>query len=387
MDKHIFMYQIKVLLRKRTLLFWNLMFPIILGTLFYFAFSNTNKAQFFSSIPVAVVYEKGADQNFKTVLEAVSKSDNNKQNAGTSEQLFSLHIVSDEKEAKELLSGGKIEGYILAGTAEKLVIKENGYNQTIIKSFLDRYLQRSAIIQDIMTESNGQADAQKISDVLGMSNRVQALDFAKGKVDYILIAFYSLLAMGAMNGSSMGIHMIAKLQANQSTKAARSNMGPISKHKLFFSNLAALYLISIIMNAIIFLYVHFALHVSFGNDYLHILITLFLSVLTGISFGTAIGCIVKEKESVKISISTSLIMLGAFLSGMMSVGIKYEVQQHAPLLAKINPLNLITDAYYAVYYYKTYTRFWENIATLTLITVLFLGITIIVYRRQQYESL
>jgi len=181
--------------------------------------------------------------------------------------------------------------------------------------------------------------------------------------------------------------MIAKLQANQSTKAARSNMGPISKHKLFFSNLAALYLISIIMNAIIFLYVHFVLHVSFGNDYLHILITLFLSVLTGISFGTAIGCIVKEKESVKISISTSLIMLGAFLSGMMALNIKYEVQQHAPILAKINPLNLITDAYYALYYYKTYTRFWENIATLTLITVLFLGITIIVYRRQQYESL
>ena len=47
-------YNIIVKLRNFDTLFWPLLFPLILGTLFYFAFGNMEEADF-ETVPVAVV--------------------------------------------------------------------------------------------------------------------------------------------------------------------------------------------------------------------------------------------------------------------------------------------------------------------------------------------
>ncbi len=59
---HEFVYEIRRLLRQKEELFWMLMFPVILGTLFYFAFGSINNTtENFHTIPVAVCRENGAD--------------------------------------------------------------------------------------------------------------------------------------------------------------------------------------------------------------------------------------------------------------------------------------------------------------------------------------
>jgi ABC-2 type transport system permease protein len=87
MFAHIFINRLKCLLRDRVTMFWTLMFPIILATLFNMALSNISSAETFKAIDIAVVddanYQK--DQYFKVVLNEVSKGDN---------RLFNLNVTS-----------------------------------------------------------------------------------------------------------------------------------------------------------------------------------------------------------------------------------------------------------------------------------------------------
>ena len=54
-----YVYRLKRLLRMRTLFFWSIVFPLLLGTVFKVAFSDaTNKDWGFVTIPVAVVAEE-----------------------------------------------------------------------------------------------------------------------------------------------------------------------------------------------------------------------------------------------------------------------------------------------------------------------------------------
>ena len=55
---HIFKYSMLSDLRVKSLNFWILLFPIILGTLFSLAFGNFSNSEKFKSIPVAIVEEK-----------------------------------------------------------------------------------------------------------------------------------------------------------------------------------------------------------------------------------------------------------------------------------------------------------------------------------------
>ena len=72
---HEFIYECKTVLRQKEELFWVMIFPLALGTMFYFAFGNlTNSTENFHTIPVAVCAETNAkDDNFKQVLEMLSK--------------------------------------------------------------------------------------------------------------------------------------------------------------------------------------------------------------------------------------------------------------------------------------------------------------------------
>ncbi len=55
---HIFKNSLKVLFKNKTLIFWTFAFPIIIGTLFNMAFSNLDKEEMFTTIPLGIVNDK-----------------------------------------------------------------------------------------------------------------------------------------------------------------------------------------------------------------------------------------------------------------------------------------------------------------------------------------
>ena len=80
-------------------------------------------------------------------------------------------------------------------------------------------------------------------------------------------------------------------------------------------------------------------------------------------------------------------MFWSFLAGMMASSIKILIERNIPILNKLNPVALITDALYSLYYYNTYDRFFGNIMYLSLVTLIFVLGTIFFMRGKKYESL
>ena len=54
---HCFRYYFLICIRDHSQLFWCLAFPVLLSTLFYFAFGNLTRSENFNAIPVAIVIQ------------------------------------------------------------------------------------------------------------------------------------------------------------------------------------------------------------------------------------------------------------------------------------------------------------------------------------------
>ena len=70
---HLIKYNLLVKLKNFGTTFWPLVFPILLGTMFYFAFGNINDADF-ATVSVAVVRQEKADTLFLMFLEQVENN-------------------------------------------------------------------------------------------------------------------------------------------------------------------------------------------------------------------------------------------------------------------------------------------------------------------------
>ena len=76
--------QLKLSLRSKIYVFWTLAFPIILGTLFYFAFSSIYKDNKSEPIPVVIEAEQNAIDEYK-VMQAFSYLDKDKMSSDLEE--------------------------------------------------------------------------------------------------------------------------------------------------------------------------------------------------------------------------------------------------------------------------------------------------------------
>ena len=62
-------------------------------------------------------------------------------------------------------------------------------------------------------------------------------------------------------------------------------------------------------------------------------------------------------------------------------------QSKVPFLDKINPAAMITDGYYALYYYGVDKRFWMDVASLGIFSAFMLLVSAQGLRRQKYDSI
>lgn len=379
---HNYLYRLKCILRDKQTMFWTLIFPIVLATLFNMAFSNLSNAENFSEIKVGIVndeeYKKSTE--FIKAIESVSKS-----NSSSEVDLFDVKYVTKE-EGQQLLDDSKIEGYIYIKDGINLVVKETGINKTIIKSFLDDFKQTTSTVTRIIS-SDPSAVEKVVSGISKREDFLKEAPIGNATPDTVVNYFYTLIAMACLYGSFCGLKEVTALQANLSSQGARLNMAPTHKMKVFLSSVAAATTVQLGVIFILLGYLTFGLKISFGNQFGYIALTCLVGTITGVTFGTCVASVVKKGEGIKIGILIGLSMIMSFLSGMMQDKIKYIVTQKAPIVGYLNPANLITDSFYSLYYYNTHTQFFTNIALLCLFSVVFSIITYLVIRRQKYASL
>lgn len=381
---HNYLYRIKCIIRDKQIMFWTLLFPIVLATLFNLAFKNLHSTENFSEIKVAIIDNDEIRKNtaFINAIESVSNSESNK----STKKLFDV-IYTSMTEADKLLEDNKIKGYIYFEDEIKLVVKKSGIDQSIIKSFIDDFIQTNSTVLTIINRNPEAINKGLLNNVIDRTDYLKEVSVSKSAPNTIVNYFYALVAMTCLYGSFWGLKEVTALQANLSPQGARVSVSPTHKLKLFLASMLAATTVQLGVITVLLGYLIIILKIDFGNQLGYIALTCLVGTIMGVTFGTCITTVVKKSEGLKIGILIGFSMTMSFLSGMMYDKMKYIVSTKAPILAYINPANLITDSFYSLYYYDTHTRFFTDIAILCIISGIFSLITYLVLRRQKYASL
>lgn len=369
--------RLKCLFRNKESMFWSYMFPIILASCFYFGFSNIWSAESFDTVPIAYDNE-GAETDFlKEIISSYEIS--------SGKPMFDI-TYCDKAEARKLLDNKEIEAYIVGSEDPVLYLNENGMNETIVKAFLDNYRRMSVTIETILKENPNAMKEGLLDDVMQFDQYAEEVKNEKNP-DNILIYFYALMAYTCIFAANWGLDEVINIQADLSGRGARVSISPMNKMKLFFCNLSAAFTAHLGSLILLFIYMYFIMKVDFGDNLLYLILTCLLGSLNGLTLGAAIGVWVKKKAEVKEAVLLVIVLGGGFLSGMMVAQIKYMIADKFPLLGYINPVNLVTDAMYSLYYYDTYERFFLNIGVLFIITILLGAASYMGIRRKNYASI
>jgi ABC-2 type transport system permease protein len=369
-----------------------MIWPIILGTLFSLAFSNIMDASKLGTINLGVVNNENYKNN-----EALSSTLTQLSNKNNKNYMFDIKYGSLSKE-KQLLKDKKIEGYIyLSDDNAKIVIKENGINQTIIKYVVDEIFEYERLTTDIVNYNitqgeklNTHVDVNKVyTDVISKlnSNKQYVNNISKIKMNLIVIEFYTLIAMTCLFGAITTSTVISNYLANINKKGARVTLAPVSRISLILGGLLAASIVQLATVGIVLGYTHYILDIDYGDKFGLVILLSLVGSLAGNILGLLLGSMTFRSENSRSGAVTAVVMLGCFFSGMMGVTMKYVIDKNMPIINIINPANMITDGFYSLYYYSDLKRFYFNIMSLLIFSGILLIISYFLMRRKKYDSI
>ncbi|MBQ4524278.1 MAG: ABC transporter permease [Lachnospiraceae bacterium] len=377
MFTHLFRYRFLSLVRNKEVTFWNILFPLVLGTMFFFGFGRfVNEEETIDEISMAVV-EVNESQTaiFSELMKQLEDSDS----------LFQFEVLAKENAETEL-EEGTVDAIIVLEETPSLIIKENGITSSIVKNFLDQYIRKQAMIEEAVLSGNVSNIEQIISEISQSQDVVNEKVLGKGNTNTYAQYFYALIAMCCLFASFQGAGCVNDIQANMNVLAARKGVSPVSKMTMVIPEaLAAVSIQSITVTVLIF-YLKYVLKLELGEKTGLMILTGILAGTFGISLGFLIGCIKKDFDT-KIGILTAVSMLMCFFSGLMIVTIKGFLEQHAPFINRINPATLITECFYYLNAYDDYSKYITNMSILGILTIGCFGVSIMLLKGARYESI
>lgn len=374
----LFKTSLRTTIADRNMVFWTIMFPLILGTLFNFAFSNLNDFDVPEAVPVAVIKNEAyrSDVALSQTVDMLSTG---------RDKLFDIKKVSSKNQALEMLDEQRISGIIESNGQKPIVTVKgvNNFNETIVKT---------AVEQSLQTGSAVMAAVQKDPSVmakLGNAGRTNYLkEYKNDNADRSAIYFYTLIGMACLYASFFGIYAVNRIEANQSKLAMRLAASPVSKARALLAALLSGYVVALFGQGLLYLYLTQILDVSFGSSTGSVALTMLVGSLAGLMLGAFVGAASSLPEGRKVDVLIIITMVCSMLAGMMgTTNIKHAIDLHAPVLASINPVNLISDALYSTYYFGVGERYWTDMLLLGIFSIIVMFGTWLVSRRKSYASL
>ena len=384
---HNFKYSLKILLKNKSLIFWTFAFPISLGTLFNMAFSNIEKSEKLSIIDIAIINsdEFDNDKIFKETMQTLS-DDNNKN------KIFNI-TYTDISKAKKMLLNEEITGYLKFNENNiDIIVNSSGINETILRSIVDEIEREKEVINTLVKKETEKGNI----DYTAIYNRIALLlnnsnatlkDISNKNLSYTMIEYYTLVAMAVLYGALISMNVVNYKLANMNSVGKRTAVSKVGKGKLLLGSLLASYIVQMLSLLILLVYTIFVLKVDYGSDIMHVILLIAIGSLASLTLGLGVSTMLKTNENAKTGILIAITMLWSTLSGMMGITTKYVIDKNIPILNILNPANMITDAFYSLYYYDTLNRFYSNIISLLVFSLIMIIISYESLRRQKYDSI
>ena len=378
---HLLKYQFIQTLRSRDVMFWALAFPIILATLFYISFGSAGLAGTgetnWEPVPVAIITEDVSSENAGSFQAFLTGMDGD---------LLNIQTYSSKKAAKAALRNEEISGIYYIKEEPSLTITSNGINQTILSSLLNNYEQNSEMIQNIAME-HPEKLSSAIASLADYRNLVKETSLGGHSLDPTLTYFLALLAFACLSGVYLSISSTISMQANLSALGERRSITPTHKLNLVLLNVFVLEVIHFVNILILELYITKALRISLGYNIPRLLLITFMGSLIGICIGILIGCAGKLSHAAKSGIGVLATLVPGFLAGLMFGGMKNIIEQHAPIINRLNPASVLSDAFYCISVYDDVARYHRCVFILGCMCLICIIFAFLLIRRERYDSI
>lgn len=372
-------YRFLCFLREKSTMFWGFLFPLILGTLFYVTFWNVDNS--LDCIQTAAVIKSDSEkaENFADFLKNLEKS---------SPELLSVEEMT-EKKAEKSLENGKLSGIFMVEDEPSLRVAGNGIEQSVLESLLQSYINKYDMIETVAKEKpeKMQEIITQISKEAGEGCYVSEVSLGGKKTDGMIQYFFSLIAMTCMFGCFLGYSSVLELQANLNPVAARRCVSATGKIKQILVDFTLICLINFAEVLVLLAYIVGVLKIDLGGQWDKLLPVCFLGCLIGIALGILVGSVGSWNENIKSAVMMTVSLGSCFLSGLMAGGIKGLVEEYCPIVNRINPASLLSDAFYSVSIYQDSARYTQDVITMLVLSVLFLVVGFLQVRRVRYDSI
>lgn len=379
---HIYKYRLKALFQDKAECFWNILFPLLLGTFFFAAFSNiTKNSENFHTIPVAVVLEDSDNETyFKEMMDGLSES-------ADGEVPFFDVTYTDLPQGETLLSKEQVDGLIvLKDGTPSLTIMGNGINQTMIKAILDKYIQTSEVITSMIPDHLDKLEAV-MEATRGEASYIRELPLTHGNTDWVIDYFFALIAMTCLMSTTVGQFTAIHIKADLSPIGLRKVISPANRISMILGDMCASVTLSAISNAMLIVYLKYILKLEFGAGFLPIYLVTLIGSLLSICIGMLVGFLPKLGEGTKMGINIGFTLFSSFLSGLMVGGVKHTIEQTCPIINRINPASLISDALHALNIYDTYEKYTQCLMIMLAMSIVFVFVSLMIARRETYDSI
>ena len=374
--------QLKMGLRNKWNIFWTLMYPILLGTLFYIAFGSIFDNFIAEPIKTAVVFntdDEATIRNTKEFLEGLK--------SGDMMLLDVSYMEYDEAEAL-LRDDEKINGIISVGSDGKLSldILSNGVRSTIQQSIVTAYNQSVELIKKVAVEHPENLQ-EVIKNLADDTSYVASKNLAGDNKDPYVNYFYNLIVMTALFAALSSARIGNRTQANMSKVGARANVSPVKRMTFQAAGLISSYIVQVLTVEIAVSFLLFVLRINFGGNIFMIYLTSALATLLGVALGFFIGNIGSFSLNKKESILVWITLLSCALSGFMYGDLKVIIAENAPIINKINPAAVMTDAYYCLNMFGAGERYMQTVIYMLVLSVVLIVSGLFLGRKVSYDSI
>ncbi len=409
------MHTVRMLLRRRDVLIWVVLFPLALATLFQIMFSNFDEYYRVEPASCVVVddenYRSPQAMFFREMLDAVSEPGD--------DQVLSVSMVATPDEGRAAVLAGDAaacitvnsEGLPSMQVSPLSVSSTTGsLDQSIVRAVLDQYRQTYAemkqtfmaqpFAQGMQAAPSSQESFESLAATPGMQEaasafmsdavKTQQVDVLRVKSSSTVRYFYALMGFASLMSITVAICAVSATRANTSAVGARRQVAGISPAKQMAVTMAASFVAVFGCLLLAFAYMRFVLGVEFGGRDGLAVVAIAACALMSTALGAAIGAIPSMPTPGKEGLATGITCLCALFAGLYgepSMQLADQIAQNAPWAALINPAAQAANAFYDLTYYDSLAPFFLTMCVLLVMAAAFFVVAAVLMRRQNYERL
>ena len=265
-------------------------------------------------------------------------------------------------------------------------------NRAILESVATSYLQRVALIEDLSAHDPvALSDPTTIENALGLSVSVREVSLTHAQPDSMVRFYYALLGMASIFAAQLAGESVWHLQPTSSAAGARRTVSSTSRMRLLIPTIGACWAVSTTFLAIAFGYICLTAHIDFSGREGLCLVGIAASSLLSCGIGALVGALPGRMGSDSrrgiLTALTCLLSLFAGLYGEPTMELADTIAQALPAATWLNPVCLIRDLFYTVYYYDTLVPFSLRLAACAGIAAVLLAVSAACMRRSAHEHL